>query len=136
MILQLSQYTPIVRLESCIVTQYVQYTQLIIIHLKFFLVYWNTCTVRVFSASTSSILAYTSSNQIPILPMKHSLSIIFYLLLHIFCISHFPQNISSSLLASNRLSLFGLEVYLIHPDTPYLFQISSLANFFSHLSEL
>lgn len=61
--------------------------------------------------------------------MKHFLSIIFCLL-HIFCISHFPQNIISSLLASSRLSLLGLEVCLIHLNSPYLLQILALSIFF------
>lgn len=80
------------------ITWYMQYTQLVIICLKLFPIYWNTCTMWVFLASPSGILAYISSNQILILPMKRSLSIIFCFLLHMFCISHFLQNTISSCL--------------------------------------
>lgn len=71
------------------ITWYMPYTHQVIVDLKFFPVDWNTCIVWDFLASPSGILAYISSDQIPILPMKHSLSIIFCLLLHMFCISHF-----------------------------------------------
>lgn len=110
------------------------YTQLIIVRLKFFPMYWNTCTVWVFSASPSGILAYISLNWILILPKKHSLSIIFCLLLHIFCIQPFPAEHNFFFPCLKQSTRFG---GLSHASQYSLFisNISS-ANVFSYLSKL
>lgn len=74
---------------------YTQYTQLIITYLKFFPISFEYL-YSVGFLSISVILACFPLNPLPILPMKHSPSFTFCLLLHIFYTGHFPQNIISS----------------------------------------